>query len=75
MSARLPNKHAREVISVLDRDGWQFARVCGSGHVQLRHRETGALLTMSSTPSGRFARVKVLADARRALRARQNGQA
>jgi predicted RNA binding protein YcfA (HicA-like mRNA interferase family) len=72
VNQRLPHKEARETNRLLARHGWQLERI--GAHLIYRH-QTGALLVVAGTPSCRGARARVLCEARRVLRAWEEGRA
>ena len=69
MSARLPHKATREIAAQLAGLGYSLARRTRTGHLVFVH-PCGARVVVSGTPSDRRVAVKVLCEARRAIRAR-----
>jgi len=49
VSARLPGVKARQLMRVLERDGWQLARTRGS-HFSFRHPEKRGTVVVPSHP-------------------------
>lgn len=60
---RKARKHLRDIFAALEVAGW-VVDTCGSGHYRARS-PAGAVIIMSSSPSGHYARASILRDMRR----------
>lgn len=68
---RLARKEVRELVALLETEGWTFIGMTGKGHLAFRH-PSGARFYGASTPGCSRSRVRALHDARRAVRAAQS---